>query len=468
MAFPVSLWRITKKENSTYRPTGNAAIYQCVSNAGFDILSPDIPLNIGLTENPTAWNYAYIAAFNRFYFVTDWRVQNGMWWCSLKCDVLASWRDEIGGQVLYVDRSAAEFDGDIVDTTYPGTADFSVTSVPFILTDSDQHAWKTNGAYSDGTFIMGVIGKGGAVNFWAFPYTNYLNFMRAVFNYDYGFADEQVKAVFNPIQYITSVIWVPFVYAGTGTTDVEFGWWTIGGQNAGGYSLGAGAVHSFSVSVNLPKHPQQTRGAWLNGPQFTRYLLKLPCFGMLDIQGFDMVDATSVAISVDLDMSTGKAIAYVKPSTVSVNTQVVEFQAGVNVQVSQIMSNTWSNLANAARRTGETGAKITNSVAAAFNTIASGVGSLVRISSVDFTDKVSTAGTTGSMAATLIDGALIAVFQLLAEENLPDRGRPLCKRRTLGNLNGFMQISDADISIPCTLTELAQIRAYMNGGFFYE
>lgn len=468
MAFPVSLWKITKKENSTYRPTRNATIYQCVSNADFDILSPDIPLNIGLTENPTAWNYAYIAAFNRYYFITDWRVQNGMWWCSLKCDVLASWRDEIGGQVLYVDRSAEEFDGDIVDTTYPGTADFSVSSMPFILTDSDQHAWKTNGAYSDGTFIMGVIGKGGAVNFWAFPYTNYLNFMRAVFNYDYGFADEQVKAVFNPIQYITSVIWVPFVYAGTGTTDVEFGWWTIGGQNAGGYSLGAGAVHSFSVSVNLPKHPQQARGAWLNGPQFTRYLLKLPCFGMLDIQGFDMVDAASVTISVDLDMSTGKAIAYVKPSTVSVNTQVVEFQAGVNVQVSQITSNTWSNLANAARRTGETGAKITNSVAAAFNTIASGVGSLVGISSVDFTDKVSTAGTTGSMAATLIDGALIAVFQLLAEENLTDRGRPLCKRRTLGNLNGFMQISDADISIPCTLTELTQIRAYMNGGFFYE
>ena len=468
MAFPVSLWKINKKENSTYRPTGSATTYQCVSNADFDILSPDIPLNIGLAENPTAWNYAYIAAFDRYYFITDWRVQNGMWWCSLKCDVLASWRDEIGGQVLYVDRSAAEFDGNIVDTTYPGTADFSVTSVPFTLTDADQHAWKTNGAYSDGTFIMGVIGKGGAVNFWAFPYTHYLNFMKAVFNYDYGFADEQVKAVFNPIQYITSVIWVPFVYAGTGTTDVEFGWWTIGGQNAGGYALGAGAVHTFDVSVNLPKHPQQTRGAWLNGSQFTRYKIKLPCYGMLDVQGFDMVDATSITISVDLDMSTGKAIAYVKPNTVKVNTQVVEFQAGVNVQVSQITSNTWSGLLNAAHQTGNVGAAIANSVAGAWNTTAGGVGSLLGISEMPFTDKVSTAGTTGSMAATLIDGALIGVFQMLAEENLPDRGRPLCKRRTVGNLPGFMQISDADISIPCTLTELAQIRGYMNGGFFYE
>ena len=97
MAFPVSLWKINKKENSTYRPTGSATTYQCVSNADFDILAPDIPLNIGLAENPTAWNYAYISAFNRYYFITDWRVQNGMWWCSLHCDVLAIRRDETGG-----------------------------------------------------------------------------------------------------------------------------------------------------------------------------------------------------------------------------------------------------------------------------------------------------------------------------------------------------------------------------------
>lgn len=464
MAFPVSLWKITKKENSTYRPTGMAETYQCVSNTDFDILSPDIPLNVGLTENPTDYNYAYIAAFKRYYFVTNWRVQNGMWWASLKVDVLASWRDEIGGQTLYVDRSADEFDGDIVDTTYPGTADFSVTSVPFILTDADQHAWKTNGAYSDGTFIMGVIGKGGAVNFWAFPASNYANFMKAVFNYDYGFADEQVKAVFNPIQYITSVIWLPFTVAFTGTTDVDFGWWTVGDKSSGGYNLGPGNTVNFGATVNLPKHPQQNRGRWLNGPQFTRYLLKLPCFGMLNIQGFDMVDATAVSISVDVDLATGKAIAYVKPNSVNVNTQLVEFQAGVNVQVSQITSNTWSGLLNSAHQTGTVGGNIANTFAAAWNTI----GALVGISEEPFTDKVSTAGTTGSMAATLIDGALIAVFQLLADENQPDRGRPLCKRRQVGSLSGFMQISDADISIPCTAGELAEIRGYMNSGFFYE
>lgn len=469
MAFPVSLWKINKKENSTYRPTGSATTYQCVSNADFDILAPDIPLNIGLAENPTAWNYAYIAVFNRYYFITDWRVQNGMWWCSLKCDVLASWRDEIGGQELYVDRSAAEFDGTIVDTTYPSTADFSVTNVPFTLMDSDQHAWKTNGSYADGTFIMGVIGTGGAVNFWAFPYTHYLNFMKAVFNYDYGFADEQVKAVFNPIQYITSVIWVPFVYAGSGTVNVDFGWWKIGDQSSGAYTLGAGAVHTFDATVNLPKHPQQNRGKWLNGGQTSKYILKVPCYGMLDVQGYDMIDSNTITVSVDVDLSTGKAILYVKPSASPSNTQVVEFQAGVPVQVSQIQSNIISHGTNALRNAGWFGAEVANGISAGFAG-AGGVlsGFLGKFGNLDFSDKVSSSGTTGSMAATMIDGALIGVFQMLADENLPDRGRPLCKRRMVGDLTGFMQISDADISIPCTLSELAQIRGYMNGGFFYE
>lgn len=468
MAFPVSLWKINKRENSTYRPTGSATTYQCVSNADFDILAPDIPLNIGLTQNPTALNYAYIAAFDRYYFVTNWRVQNGMWWCSLQVDVLASWRDSISVQTLYIDRSADEFDTDIVDTTYPGKADFSVTSVPFILTDSDQHAWKTNASYSDGTFILGIIGKGGAVNFWAFPAANYANFMKAVFNYNYGFADEQVKAVFNPIQYITSVIWLPFTVATTGTTDVEFGWWTVGEQSSGGFNLGPGDTVNFGAVANLPKHPQQNRGRWLNGPQFTRYLLKLPCFGMLDIQGFDMVDATSIAISVDVDIATGKAIAYVKPNSVNVNTQLVEFQAGVNVQVSQIQSSIISMTGNWLRNTGSVGEYISNSVAGAFAGVGGVLSGITDLANFDFSDKVSSAGMTGSLVGTLITGAVIGEFQMIADENLPDRGRPLCKRRVVGELNGFMQISDADIDIPCTLIEMGRIRSYMNQGFFYE
>jgi hypothetical protein len=470
MAFPVSLWKINKRENSTYRPAGTAKVYQCVSNTDFDILSPDIPLNIGLTENPTSYNYAYISAFGRYYFVTNWRVQNGMWWASLRVDVLASWKTDIGAQVLYVDRSASDFDTTIADTTYFATADFTVNSVPFTLQDSDQHQWKTSGVYSDGTFVMGVIGKGGAVNYWAFPASNYEKFMQSVFNFDYGFADEQVKAVFNPIQYITSVIWLPFSLAGvsTGTINVDFGWWTIGDKDSGGFPLHAGKYINFGASVNLPKHPQQTRGNWLNGAPYSKYLLKLPCFGMLDIQGYDMLDSTSINITIDVDCATGKAICYIRPSSVKVNTQVVEMQVGCPVQVAQIQSSMLSMGANWLRNTGAVGKYVSDSISGAFAGMSGLIGGITGLANFDFSDKASVSGTVGSLAATKIDGAVIAIFQHLANENLPDKGRPLCERKMLNTLSGYMQISDADIGVPCTVTELAEIRSYMNGGFFYE
>lgn len=470
MAFPVSLWKISKRENSTYRPTGAAKVYQCVSNTDFDILSPDIPLNIGLTENPTSYNYAYISAFNRYYFVTNWRVQNGMWWASLRVDVLASWKDDIGAQVLYVDRSASDFDGRIVDTTYYATADFAVNSVPFTLQDSDQHQWKTSGVYSDGTFVMGVIGKGGAVNYWAFPASNYEKFMQSVFNFDYGFADEQVKAVFNPIQYITSVIWLPFSLAGvsTGTINVDFGWWTVGDKDSGGFPLHAGKYINFGAAINIPKHPQQSRGDWLNGTPYSKYLLKLPCFGMLNIQGYDMLDSTSINITIDVDCATGKAICYIRPSSSTVNTQLIEMQVGCQIPVSQITSSTLSGLLNAANSASPVAGKIAQVAGAAYNTLAGTLGGLVGISEADFSDKVSVCGTTGSLAATKIDGAVIGVFQYIASENLPDKGRPLCERKKLNTLSGYMQISDADIDVPCTVTEIAEIRGFMYGGFYYE
>ena len=467
MGFAVELWKLNKRDNSTILPTADPITYQCVTNTDFDVLSPEIPLNIGLAENPTSYNYAHIAVFSRYYWVSGWHVANGMWWVSLQVDVLASWRDEIGAATLYVDRSASAYSGDIVDTTYPALADFTVTPVPYTLTDGDGHQWRTTGGYTDGTFIVGIIGTGGAVTYWAFSYTNYISFMSEIFNADYGFTDEQVKAVFNPIQYITSVVWVPFAYAGSGTMAVTLGWWTV--DAATGYKLGAGEWVTFGAAVNLPKHPQQSRGRWLNGPSHTKYLLKLPCYGILDIQGFDMVDSTSINIAVSVDLSTGKALLRLQPSSVNIDTQIVEYQAGVCVQVSQIQSTALGQWLNTTRTKTTYGGQYVAKVVASMAGAAGGIlSSVTNIADFDFSDKVSSSGTTGAIVDTLITGSVIGVFQHVAEENLPDRGRPLCERKKLSTLSGYTQISDADIAVPCTSSELSRIKSYLQGGFFYE
>ena len=462
----VTLWQFSKRDNSTKRPSEAGRVMSCQSNDVLDMAAPVLPLNFGATANPSAYNYAYIPSFGRYYFITGWSFSGGLWYATCSVDVLASWRTEIGQQTLYVGRAAAEWDGRLVDTTYPTTADYTVRTTAFTLRDADQLAWHTDG--TSGMYIMGIIGRGGAVNYWAFPQSNYSAFMTAVFNHEYGFEQEQIKAVFNPIQYITSVIWLPFSIQLTGTVDVDFGWWTVGGAGAGAYSLGSGRVHSHSATFELPKHPQQARGVWLNGPSNTHYLLKMPCFGMLDIQGADMLDSTSITLSVDTDLATGSAILYAKPSAAPANTQVVQFQAGVPVQLAQVDSSALSMGVNKLRSSGNLGKAIADTATEIFAPVGSIIKSLVNVGDQSFSDKVSTTGTVGSRAAAMIDGELITICQLIAEENLEDRGRPLCQRRQLSTLPGFQQICDVDISLPCTAGELSEIKALLAGGYFYE
>lgn len=466
MAFPVELWKFSKKTNSTMIPGTAATVYQCVSNDTLDTLAPTIPLNVGASANPTSFNYAHIAIFNRYYFVNGWEFRGGMWWLSLRVDVLASWKTEIGSQTLYVDRAASAWDGAITDTLYPRTADFSLVKIPFTLEDSDQIPWKITGSVGDGSYIVGIVGKGGVINYWAMNYAKYQELMAEVFNYDYGFEDEQLKASFNPAQYFVSQIWVPFGISGPGAVPVEMGWWTISSATA--FKLGSNTYRSFGAVINLPKHPQQSRGTWLNGGETTHYMLRLPCFGMLDIQGFDMLSTTSIAIDVNVDLPTGRATCSITPSSSQTATQIVDYQVGVNTPIAQLQSNILGMGINTLRNSGNVGTMFANAIVGAFQGVGGLVSGATNIANFDFSDKVSVSGGMGSLADCLISGMLIASFQMLADENLPDRGRPYCKRVQLNTLSGYMMISDADISIPCTSPEAEQIKTYMNGGVYYE
>ena len=468
MAFPVELWKISKKTNSTMSPVKAAdAVYQCVSNDTLDVLAPVLPLNIGAGTYPAQYNYAHIAVFDRYYFITNWTFQNGLWYAAMTIDVLASWKAEIGAQTLYVERSASDFTGTIPDMTYNRTADFTVTKIPFTLKNADQAAWNITGMTDTGSFVVGIVGKGGVINYWGFSYADYQSLMETVFNYDYGFQDETLKASFNPIQYFTTVVWFPFSVALVpGTQEVEMGWWTITGSR--GYKLGGNTMAFYGAAVNLPKHPQQARGKWLNAGETAHYTLRLPCFGMLDIQGCDMIDATSINIDVNVDLPTGKATCLITPNSAGTATQVVDYQVGVSMPIAQLQSNILGMGVNTLRNAGGFGAMLGDALVGAVQGVSGILGGIPKLGNISFGDKVSTSGGLGGLNDCTISGMLIAAFQMLADEDLPDRGRPYCKRVQLDSLAGFMMISDPDIDIPCTSTENAQIQNYMRSGFFYE
>ena len=145
MAFNVNLYSLEKRDNSTKRPTGNGTQYSCVMKHGCGILNPSISLDLGLSQDPSHYNYAYIPAFSRYYFIEEWYFEERLWTAQLRVDVLATYKTQIGNASLYVMRSSAESNGAIIDTLYPARTGCSFAS------DTKTNPWQTS------SFVVGVI-----------------------------------------------------------------------------------------------------------------------------------------------------------------------------------------------------------------------------------------------------------------------------------------------------------------------
>lgn len=59
-------------------------------------------------------------------------------------------------------------------------------------------------------------------------------------------------------------------------------------------------------------------------------------------------------------------------------------------------------------------------------------------------------------------------FQDFTEEFNEDKGRPLCKKKVINTLSGFIKCEGASIETDLTQDENNMILEYLNGGFFYE
>ena len=121
MAITVDFYTFSKKTNSTRQPTGTAALSaSCYLKDTTSITTPVIELKRG--DSPIGYNYAHISAFNRYYFIDDITWEAGVWLVSMHCDVLATYKSDIGSHSCYVLRSANSYNGDIIDALYPATS----------------------------------------------------------------------------------------------------------------------------------------------------------------------------------------------------------------------------------------------------------------------------------------------------------------------------------------------------------
>lgn len=451
--FNITFYKFNKNENSTKVVNVEGDTFKCALIEPTDIINPRIAL---AHSNPTAYNYARISIFNRYYFVNNWSYSGGRWVALLNVDVLASFKDEIGRQRQYVIRSSARSDGTIIDTLYPTKANptttFTTAENPFVST------------LAEGVFIVGIINGDtsavGAVSYYAFKSSAFRSFCNAMMGtgdwmYDgiEEIGEELTKVIFNPFQYVASCIWLPVASIGTsGGGSVKYGWWELS-INAPSIS---GEPRLAGVQFAIPKHPQNGRGSYLNGSPFSRYWLSWPCFGSFPIDADVVSRYSTLQAQCFVDPVSGIGTLNVIAGNVAevLTTQV---QVGVPIQLAQMASDYIGAAGSIIQSVGNIA---TMNVGGFFNSIGDAVSHAM--------PQLSSSGKNGGIGAFMFPPSLNATFYNVVDDDNSHRGRPLMQDVVLNSIPGYILCSDAELECSCTTNELQTIKSYLNGGFYYE
>ena len=456
MSFEIRLYTLEKRDNSTKRPTGNGWELNCILKEGSSLINPTISIDMGITQDPSQYNYAHIPVFDRYYFIEDWYFDMGLWHASMRCDVLATYKSEIGSANLYVLRSSNAYDGRIIDNLYPQKTGCDFSSVVgdtiwggfrYVIGVANQYPTIASLCYY-------VMSRAGLANFNQELMSN--GFLtNNGFQATVDFTLDLQKAWVNPMQYIRSAIAIPYSVPSSDTRPADINGWS--------FALGSVPVLTTDTSIiniyrsfNIPKHPDSTsKGTYLNSSPFTIATLTVAPFGCIDLDTSVLANADTVDLDITLDALTGLGILTVWCNGVVLNR--IEAQVGIPVSLSQV---TRDYLGATTSILGAVGSATAGNVFGVAGSIGNAVSSLQ--------PRAQTIGSGGGIAQLDLRPRLDMQFFRSVDDDLAHNGRPLCQIRNIASLGGYMIIQDGDVAITGTATEDKLIRSYLEGGFYYE
>lgn len=468
----IEFYNLAKKENSTKQPNRTDAVqFSCTIKTPSSIQALTVELDLAYVPD---WNYAYIPDFERYYFITGTAYNRGLWEISLSVDVLASFKTDVGGTSMYVERSSAAKTGTLIDKAYPVTDAYSVSN-PTV---------KGARTFGNGAIILNVIN--GDSNTGTTSYVMSVQSFGDFLDNIMVDSDEHISTwdpvlqsirVINrePLKYVLGCYWVPDSYNTYATGNILSSL-TLGNFVATGFSC-YNMTNSLSdltttYTVTLPKHPQaSTRGSFCNMDPFSEYNLDLGPFGSIKLDSAALAEATSITISIMQDVLTGTARAIVETD----KSAIIANLAGQWAVPIRLNATATDYVGSIGQYLGGGLAAIGGIIAAPASGglsllgVASGVGSM--ISGLEGMNKgtISSSGSVGALVDHLRTWDLEARFYTIADDNNADNGRPLCKVRTPSTLTGYMKcLKGLVTSSRASRNELDSINAYMEGGFYYE
>lgn len=496
----IRMYAFRKRINSTKKPTSNdelgelSFLSECTLKDLTSVIAPQVALIFPEHKlSPSTYNYAYIPSFHRYYFVTDIVFDHNRVIYTLACDVLATYWETLKGTTQYILRSASAGDLSIVDNLYPVTAKISHG---YTLTTG----WSYD-SLSTGYYVLGIINKAtdtvGCVSYYVMTSAQFAG-LRSALMTDYAYmgisateiSQELSRAIINPFQYIVSCKWFPEKppTAGEVSTISVSGWDFTGGSAS---KLASAAVIIKQFTIDVPIHPQISRGKWLDFRPYSNFYFLFPPFGVIQIDPTKLTENRKLDVFVRIDCISG--IGHLNISCQGKGAPLIysaDCNIGVDIQLAQqsvaksILSdvqNAVGSIAQGAISGGKVGAVLGASSALLSSSTAQGaIAGLVQgIATGDFSNvgsaalaansELSVKGQNGGIADYRGTPALFYQFANIVDGDNEDLGTPCCKKLQLSGLSGFTTVMRPDIDmVLATQPEIAALTAYLSNGFFIE
>lgn len=495
MSIRANFYKFSKQIDSTERPTGSGTTFDIVLKGAVTITAPVIELDSAALD----YNYCYIPAFGRYYFVQSTTIISAdIIEYSLSVDVLATWKTEILASSCYVLRSASDYNLKLVDDTWTHTTDFSenVTTVNFPEYDAA------------GCYFITVVNPEAATS--ANPAsTMYVvndlglaTLLSEMFDLDnYNNIDDLTATYFNPAQYITSCRWYPFSFSsisnaqGTPLEVIKYGWYPAQSVTltAVGYRVvNYGKTMNFSMTIGSYTDWTDRDSNW------TRYALYVPGFGVTEID--PQFSGQTLSGKISVDFNTGDANLMLTSGTNQlmmqlagkIGSEVSINQVGGSINIPTSKEGLFGMAANftgafAARGGFRSGGE---SVVEFFKAMGAAYGGDTEAVRGHMANAVNSGKNAGAAAAdavrqtimnptvtskgadgcryTIIDNHTIILYRRKYAHYNPAVAKlgGVCNQvKTLGNLSGYTQVANGLIEMEGTIEERNAITSLLEGGF---
>lgn len=461
----VNFFRIAKKDNSTFTPTGEGMAVECSIKTPSSVQAPVIELEINAVPD---MNYCYIPDFGRYYYITNVTYNRGIWEIACREDVLASFKAEIGSTPMYIERSSAAKNGNLIDNLYPISD--SYTESNNIFEYGNLIAW------SAGVIVVSIINGTSATGMVAYQFapSQFTLFLAGLMGTDsdssistWDSLTQSIKVTtYEPLRYIGACYWFPDSFSvGSAVTSLKLGNYTATGFTC--YPLyTAASPKTIQYTVSLPKHPQASaRGNFCNLEPFSEYSLTLSSFGNIKLDSASLATASSLDIKIKPDPFTGMARCVVEANTGALLANVAA-QWGVPLRIATFGQFSVANILGTA---GAAATFVGGAAMGSAGDIIGGLSGTVKGIENMLKGSFDTVGSTGAIIDHQTDKVLYAKFYTIANDDNANNGRPLCAVYSPAAIPGYIKAQKGIVASNRALRiELDAVNNYMEGGFYYE